>query len=156
MAHGSNPTATIETDHGTIEVELWQDVAPRHVANFQRLARMGFYSGTGFHRVVAGLAVQGGCPEGNGMGGPGWSVPAEFSDRRHERGVLSMARAAHPDSAGSQFFVCLGDSPHLDGQYTAFGRVTRGIEAVDAIAAVKTGAGDRPEGELPRIRKVTA
>lgn len=156
MAGTKHPTATIETDHGTIEVELWDDVAPLHVANFQRLARAGFYAGTGFHRVVPGFVIQGGCPDGNGMGGPGWNVPAEFSDRRHEKGVLSMARSAHPDSAGSQFFICLGSAPHLDGQYTAFGRVTRGIEAVDAIAAVRTGTADRPEGTLPRMKKVTA
>lgn len=156
MASTSYPTAIIETDLGTIELELWVDVAPRHVANFQRLAREGFYAGTGFHRVIPGFMIQGGCPDGTGMGGPGWSIPAEFSDRPHERGVLSMARSAHPDSAGSQFFICLADNAHLDGRYSAFGRVIRGIEAVDAIAAVKTGSADRPEGALPRVKKVTA
>ena len=151
-----HPTATIETDHGAIELELWEDVAPAHVANFLRLAREGFYAGTGFHRIVPGFAIQGGCPDGTGMGGPGWHLKAEFSDRRHERGVLSMARAAHPDSAGSQFFICVGDSPHLDGLYTAFGKVTKGMEVVDRIAAVETGASDRPVGHMPAVTKVTA
>jgi len=150
------PTATIETDHGTIEVELWNDVAPMHVENFQKLARKGFYAGTGFHRIIPGFVIQGGCPKGNGTGGPDWNVKAEFNDRKHVKGVLSMARSAHPDSAGSQFFICLGSVPHLDGQYTAFGKVTKGIEVVDKIAALKTGAGDRPVGTLPSMTKVTA
>lgn len=150
------PTATIETDHGTIEVELWNDVAPKHVENFQKLARQGFYAGTGFHRIIPGFVIQGGCPNGNGMGGPGWNVKAEFNDRKHVKGVLSMARSAHPDSAGSQFFICLGSVPHLDGQYTAFGKVTKGLEVVDKIAALKTGAGDRPTGKLPTMTTVTA
>lgn len=156
MAKKAYPTATIETDHGTIELELWDDVAPGHVANFQRLAREGFYKGTGFHRIIPGFVIQGGCPTGDGTGGPGWKVKAEFNERKHEKGVLSMARSAHPDSAGSQFFVCLGTVPHLDRQYTAFGKVTKGIEVVDKIAAVKCGAGDRPVGKLPQMLSVTA
>ena len=156
MTKPTYPTATIETDHGTIEVELWNDVAPAHVENFQALARKGFYDGTGFHRVIPGFVIQGGCPTGDGTGGPGWRVKAEFNDRRHVKGVLSMARSAHPDSAGSQFFICLGDAPHLDGNYTAFGKVMKGLEVVDRIAAVQTGAGDRPVGSLPTMSKVTA
>jgi peptidyl-prolyl cis-trans isomerase B (cyclophilin B) len=156
MTMPNYPTATIETDHGTIEVELWSDVAPGHVENFQTLARKGFYAGTGFHRVIPGFVIQGGCPTGDGTGGPGWRVKAEFNDRKHVKGVLSMARSAHPDSAGSQFFICLGDAPHLDGSYTAFGKVTKGIEVVDRIAAVPTGSGDRPVGSLPTMSKVTA
>jgi peptidyl-prolyl cis-trans isomerase B (cyclophilin B) len=156
MANKQYPTATIETDHGTIELELWDDVAPGHVANFQKLAKSGFYAGTGFHRIIPGFVIQGGCPEGSGMGGPGWKVKAEFNDRLHEKGVLSMARSAHPDSAGSQFFICLGRVPHLDGQYTAFGKVTKGIEVVDKIAAVKCDRSDRPVGTLPTMKTVTA
>jgi len=149
-------TASIETDLGTIELELWQDAAPLHVANFRKLARAGFYRGTGFHRIVPGFVIQGGCPEGDGTGGPGWTVPAEFNARRHVRGVLSMARSAHPDSAGSQFFICLGDAPHLDGQYSAFGRVTAGMDVVEQIAAVECDAHGRPVGRLPEMRIVTA
>ena len=146
----------IATSKGDILLELDPVKAPVSVANFMSYVKKGFYDNTVFHRIVPGFVVQGGCPDGNGMGGPGWTVPAEFGDRPHLRGVLSMARSAHPDSAGSQFFICLDASPHLDGQYTAFGRVIRGIEAVDAIAAVKTGSGGRPEGALPRMTRVTA
>jgi peptidyl-prolyl cis-trans isomerase B (cyclophilin B) len=149
-------TASIETDLGTIELELWQDAAPLHVANFRKLARAGFYRGTGFHRIVPGFVIQGGCPEGDGTGGPGWTVPAEFNARRHVKGVLSMARSAHPDSAGSQFFICLGDAPHLDGQYSAFGRVTAGMDVVEQIAAVECDAHGRPVGRLPEMRIVNA
>src|SRR5262245_50827995 len=101
------PTATIETDHGTFTVELWDDVAPKHAENFLKLAKSGFYDKTGFHRIIPGFVIQGGCPKGDGTGGPDWTVKAEFNDRKHEPGVLSMARSADPDSAGSQFFVCL-------------------------------------------------
>lgn len=149
-------TASIETDFGTIEIELWPDSAPLHVANFRKLARAGFYRGTGFHRIVPGFVIQGGCPEGDGTGGPGWTVPAEFNARRHVKGVVSMARSAHPDSAGSQFFICLGDAPHLDGQYSAFGRVTAGMDVVEQIAAVECDAHGRPAGALPEMRIVTA
>ena len=157
MATAQQPTtASIETDFGTIELELWPDAAPLHVANFRKLARAGFYRGTGFHRIVPGFVIQGGCPEGDGTGGPGWTVPAEFNVRRHVKGVLSMARSAHPDSAGSQFFICLGDAPHLDGQYSAFGRVTAGMDVVEQIAAVECDAHGRPVGRLPEMRIVTA
>lgn len=152
------PQATIETDHGTITVELWNDVAPKHVENFQKLARSGFYNGVGFHRIIKNFVIQGGCPKGDGTGGPGWNVKAEFNDRKHDKGVLSMARSGHPDSAGSQFFICLGRDhcQHLDNQYTAFGRVLSGLDVVDAIAAVPCGKGDRPSGKLPSMVKVTA
>ena len=157
MASAQQPsTASIETDFGTIELELWPDAAPLHVANFRKLARAGFYRGTGFHRIVPGFVIQGGCPEGDGTGGPGWTVPAEFNARRHVKGVLSMARSAHPDSAGSQFFICLDDAPHLDGQYSAFGRVTAGMDVVEQIAAVECDAHGRPGGRLPEMRIVTA
>jgi peptidyl-prolyl cis-trans isomerase B (cyclophilin B) len=157
MASAQQPsTASIETDFGTIELELWPDAAPLHVANFRKLARAGFYRGTGFHRIVPGFVIQGGCPEGDGTGGPGWTVPAEFNACRHVKGVLSMARSAHPDSAGSQFFICLGDAPHLDGQYSAFGRVTAGMDVVEQIAAVECDAHGRPVGRLPEMRIVNA
>lgn len=140
------PTATIETSTGTISVELWDDVAPRHVANFLKLVDDGFYDGLGFHRIVKEFVIQGGCPVGDGTGGPGWSVDAEFNDREHHEGVLSMARSADPDSAGSQFFICLGRNhcQHLDGKYTAFGTVTDGIEVVRAIGTCSTDGTDRP------------
>lgn len=150
------PVATIETDRGIIEVELWNDVAPGHVANFQQLAGKGFYAGTGFHRIKPGFVIQGGCPIGDGTGGPGFGIEAEFNERPHERGVLSMARSAHPNSAGSQFFICLSAAPSLDGQYTAFGKVIAGLDVVDQIAAVPTGTGDRPTGSIPKVLKVTA
>ena len=157
MASAQQPsTASIETDFGTIVLELWPDAAPLHVANFRKLARAGFYRGAGFHRIVPGFVIQGGCPEGDGTGGPGWTVPAEFNACRHVKGVLSMARSAHPDSAGSQFFICLGDAPHLDGQYSAFGRVTAGMDVVEQIAAVECDAHGRPVGRLPEMRIVTA
>ena len=142
----SYPQARIETSSGAVTVELWDDVAPNHVANFLKLAADGFYDGLSFHRIIPGFVIQGGCPDGNGMGGPGWNVAAEFNDREHHEGVLSMARSNDPDSAGSQFFVCLGRDhcQHLDRQYTAFGKVIEGIEAVRNIAAAATGPGDAP------------
>ncbi|PIQ33039.1 MAG: peptidyl-prolyl cis-trans isomerase [Zetaproteobacteria bacterium CG_4_9_14_3_um_filter_49_83] len=123
----------IETDHGNINVELYPDVAPNTVANFKALAGKGFYDGLKFHRVIAGFMAQGGDPEGTGMGGPGYKVKAEFSKRKHVRGTVAMARSSSPDSAGSQFYICYGPQPHLDGQYTIFGQVTEGMEAVDKI-----------------------
>ena len=142
MASVQQPsTASIETDFGTIELELWPDAAPLHVANFRKLARAGFYRGTGFHRIVPGFVIQGGCPEGDGTGGPGWTVPAEFNARRHVKGVLSMARASNPDSAGSQFFICHGVASSLNNQYTAFGQlVSGGRGRPDATGSV-TGGG---------------
>jgi len=140
------PIATIETSEGTITVELWDDVAPGHVENFQKLARSGFYDGVSFHRIISDFVIQGGCPDGTGAGGPGWTIDAEFNDREHYEGVLSMARTSDPNSAGSQFFICLGRDhcQHLDGQYTAFGKVTDGIEVVRKIGSIPTGPGDAP------------
>lgn len=140
------PTATIETTKGTLTIELWDDVAPKHAENFKKLAKDGFYDGLIFHRIIPNFMIQGGCPDGNGTGGPGWTVDAEFNDREHHEGVLSMARSQDPDSAGSQFFICLDRDhcQHLDKQYTAFGKVTDGIDVVRAIGAVETGKGDRP------------
>jgi peptidyl-prolyl cis-trans isomerase B (cyclophilin B) len=152
-----NPTAVIETTEGTINVEFWNDVAPGHVKNFTDLAKKGFYNGLIFHRVIPGFMIQGGCPDGTGTGGPGYQIKAEFNrrpDRKHTRGVLSMARSSNPDSAGSQFFVMHQDSTHLDGQYSAFGKVTSGIEVVDKIVSVPTGANDRPKNP-PKIIKIT-
>jgi len=152
-----SPTATIDTDQGTITVEFWNDVAPGHVKNFTDLAKKGFYNGLIFHRVIPGFMIQGGCPQGTGTGGPGYQIKAEFNrrpDRKHSRGVLSMARSQNPDSAGSQFFIMHQDSPHLDGQYSAFGKVTSGIEVVDKIVSVPTGGADRPKNP-PKILKIT-
>jgi len=138
------PTATIETTHGTLTLELWDDVAPKHVENFQKLAKDGFYDGLDFHRIIEDFMIQGGCPTGTGTGGPGWTVDAEFNDREHDEGVLSMARSSDPNSAGSQFFICLARCPHLDGNYTAFGKVTDGIDAVRSLGQSETDSGDRP------------
>ena len=132
------PQAIIHTDKGEITVELWDDVAPNHVENFRKLTESGFYNGLNFHRIVPGFVIQGGCPNGDGTGGPGWSVNAEFNDREHHPGTLSMARAADPNSAGSQFFICLTREycQHLDGSYTAFGQVIEGMDVVNSIADV--------------------
>lgn len=151
------PTAIIDTDMGAITVEFWTDVAPKTVDNFITLAKKGFYNGLIFHRVIPGFMIQGGCPQGTGTGGPGYKIPAEFNnrpDRRHIRGVISMARSSDPNSAGSQFFLMHQNSPHLDGQYSAFGIVTSGIEAVDKIVAVKKGMNDRPINP-PKIKSIT-
>lgn len=141
---------TLHTSKGDIDAELYPDVAPITVKNFTDLIKSGFYDGLTFHRVIAGFMIQGGCPKGNGTGGPGYHIKGEFAaagfknDLKHTRGVLSMARAADPDSAGSQFFIMHADAPHLDGQYAAFGKVVKGMEAVDAIADVRTDFYDRP------------
>jgi peptidyl-prolyl cis-trans isomerase B (cyclophilin B) len=156
-APAKKPTAIIETTMGSITVEFWPDVAPGHVQNFIELAKKGFYDNKIFHRVIPGFMIQGGCPKGTGTDGPGYTIKGEFNtrpDRRHVRGVLSMARSADPDSAGSQFFIMHQDSPHLDGKYSAFGIVTAGIEIVDKIATVPTGANDRPKNP-PKIVKIT-
>ena len=135
---------------GTIEVELDPSVAPLTVENFVKLANKGFYNGLTFHRVIKGFMIQGGCPKGNGTGGPGYSIKGEFAANgvnnplKHTRGVISMARAMDPNSAGSQFFIMHQDAPHLDGQYAAFGKVVKGIEVVDAIASVPTNYYDMP------------
>ncbi len=123
----------IETAHGDILIELYPDSAPNTVANFKALAGKGFYDGLKFHRVIAGFMAQGGDPEGTGRGGPGYKVKAEFNDRKHVRGTVAMARSASPDSAGSQFYICFGPQPHLDGQYTIFGQVIEGMDVVDQI-----------------------
>ncbi|MCC7407180.1 MAG: peptidylprolyl isomerase [Phycisphaeraceae bacterium] len=158
MSPAANPQVQLETSEGAITIELWPDVAPGHAENFLKLTRQGFYDGLSFHRILPGFVIQGGCPRGDGTGGPGWKVKAEFNDRKHDKGVLSMARSAHPDSAGSQFFICLGREhcQHLDKQYTAFGKVISGIEAVDKIAA--TPLADRSAGtpaKAPKINKAT-
>ena len=135
---------------GTIIVELDKAVAPITVENFVKLANKGFYNGLTFHRVIKGFMIQGGCPKGNGTGGPGYCIKGEFAANgvnnplKHTRGVISMARAMDPDSAGSQFFIMHQDAPYLDGQYAAFGKVIEGIEVVDAIASVKTNYYDMP------------
>ena len=137
-------------EFGTIEVELNPSVAPITVENFVKLANKVVYNGLTFHRVIKGFMIQGGCPKGNGTGGPGYSIKGEFyanginNPLRHTRGVISMARAMDPDSAGSQFFIMHQDAPHLDGQYAAFGKVTKGIEVVDAVASVNTNYYDMP------------
>ena len=137
----SNPVATITVkDYGVMKVELYPEKAPNTVNNFISLANKGFYNGLTFHRVSAGFMIQGGCPDGNGTGDPGYSIEGEFSangfenDLTHTRGVISMARSNAPDSAGSQFFIMHEDAPHLDGQYAAFGKVTEGLDVLDAIA----------------------
>lgn len=133
-----------------IKLELYPEIAPKTVENFEKLVNSGYYNGLTFHRIIRGFMIQGGCPKGNGTGGPGWSIPGEFAandwknDLKHTKGVISMARTADPNSAGSQFFIMHEDAPHLDGQYAAFGKVVEGIEVVDRIAAVRTSWGDRP------------
>lgn len=129
----------LETTEGTMVLELWDDVAPGHASNFLKLVDDGFYNGLSFHRVLPGFVIQGGCPRGDGTGGPGWQIDAEFNDRPHEKGVLSMARSSEPNSAGSQFFVCLTREKcqHLDGSYTAFGKVIEGLDVVDKIASTE-------------------
>lgn len=157
-----NPVATIELENGgQITAELYPDKAPNTVRNFIALASKGFYDGLIFHRVIPGFVIQGGDPKGTGVGGPGYSIKGEFksngftaNDLKHTVGVLSMARAQDPNSAGSQFFIMVGDAPHLDGSYAAFGKVTSGMEHAQAIAAVKRGPEDRPLQEQ-RIKKIT-
>lgn len=148
----SNPIATIEMENGgKIVCELYPEIAPQSVRNFISLANSGFYNGLIFHRVISGFMIQGGCPQGTGMGGPGYCIKGEFNlngfrnDLRHSRGVLSMARAQAPNSAGPQFFIMHDDGFFLDGQYAAFGAVMEGMDVVDAIAAVKTDRNDKPK-----------
>ncbi len=141
--NASDVKAVLETSEGSMTFEFFPDKAPGHVDNFVSLAEKGFYDGTCFHRVIEGFMIQGGCPEGTGRGGPGYTIDAEFNDVHHERGVLSMARSSNPNSAGSQFFVCHGDAGFLDRQYTAFGRLVEGDETLEKIATapVKSGGG---------------
>ena len=142
--------STEDQKGGIIKLELYPDIAPISVENFEKLITSGFYDGLTFHRIIPGFVVQGGCPYGNGTGGPGWEIKGEFAangvpnDLKHERGVLSMARAQHPDSAGSQFFIMLDKAPHLDGQYAAFGRVIEGMEIVDAMLIIPRDYFDKP------------
>lgn len=157
----SNPVVTIEMeDGGVIKAELYPEIAPNSVNNFISLINAGFYNGLIFHRCIPGFMIQGGCPEGTGMGGPGYSIKGEFeqngfkNDLLHERGVLSMARAMDPDSAGSQFFIMHKNAPHLDGAYAAFGKVIEGIEVVDKIAKTVTDLNDRPRKDQ-RMKTVT-
>ena len=136
--------ARIETSEGPIVAELYPKQAPHHVNSFVFLAKEGFYNGVIFHRVIPGFMIQGGDPTGTGTGGPGYELKAEFNEARHTRGVLSAARSSDPDSAGSQFFIMHGDSPHLDGKYSAFGKVTSGLEVVDKIVSAPRDGRDRP------------
>ena len=137
-------------DGGVMKGELYEDIAPKTVANFEKLANEGFYDGLIFHRVIPGFMIQGGCPDGTGMGGPGYSIEGEFTsngfknDLKHERGVLYMAREMDPNSAGSQFFIMTSTSPHLDGDYAGFGRVTEGMETADSIVNTRTNPMDKP------------
>ena len=159
----SNPIITFEMENGkTFKAELYPEKAPNTVNNFLSLVNKGFYNGIIFHRVIAGFMIQGGDPDGRGTGGPGYQIKGEFSsngfaqnDIQHVRGVLSMARAQHPDSAGSQFFVMHEDADYLDGQYAAFGKVIEGMETVDEIANVKTDWYDKPMAEQ-KMKSVTA
>ena len=157
----ANPVVTFEMENGDIiKAELYPEIAPNTVRNFVSLVSKGFYDGLIFHRVIRGFMIQGGCPDGTGMGGPGYSVKGEFAqngvanDLKHTPGVLSMARSMHPDSAGSQFFIMHEAAPHLDGAYAAFGKVIEGQEQVNKIAETATDYSDRPL-ETQRMKKVT-
>jgi len=137
----------LKTNHGSIVLDLLPDVAPGHCANMLGLAKIGYYDNLGFHRIIDGFMIQGGCPEGTGMGGPGYNIDAEFNDTPHVAGVLSMARSSDPNSAGSQFFICLGTHAYLDNQYTAFGRTAdeASMEVVQKIGNLPTDGSDRPQ-----------
>ena len=158
----TNPIVTITMENGgVIKAELYPEIAPNTVANFVNLVEQGFYDGLIFHRVIPGFMIQGGDPQGTGMGGPGYTIKGEFArngfrqnNLKHTRGVLSMARSMMPNSAGSQFFIMHANAPHLDGDYAAFGKVTEGLDVVDAIAATPTGFQDRPVQEQ-KIRTAT-
>ena len=156
-----NPIVTFEMENGDIiKAELYPEIAPNTVKNFVSLVSKGYYDGLIFHRVIENFMIQGGCPDGTGMGGPGYSIKGEFAyngfanDLKHTEGVLSMARAMHPDSAGSQFFIMHKNSPHLDGQYAAFGKVTEGMDVVNKIAECDTDYSDRPL-KTQKMAKVT-
>lgn len=157
----ANPIVTFEMENGDImKAELYPEIAPNTVNNFISLVQNGFYDGLIFHRVIRGFMIQGGCPDGTGMGGPGYTIKGEFSqngfanDLKHTEGVLSMARAMHPDSAGSQFFIMHKNSPHLDGAYAAFGKIVEGMDIVNKIAETATDYSDRPLEEQ-KMKKVT-
>ena len=147
-------------DGGVMRGELYPEIAPETVANFEKLVNDGFYDGLIFHRVIPGFMIQGGCPKGNGTGGPGWTIKGEFTNNglennlKHERGVLSMARTPFPNSAGSQFFIMVKDSPFLDGEYAAFGKIIEGMEVADAIVSTPRDMNDKPK-KAQRMAKVT-
>ena len=156
-----NPVVTFKMENGDVmKAELYPEAAPNTVNNFISLVQKGYYDGLIFHRVIRGFMIQGGCPDGTGMGGPGYQIKGEFSqngfknDLSHDPGVLSMARAMHPDSAGSQFFIMHEKSPHLDGAYAAFGKITEGMDVVNKIATVRTDYSDRPMKEQ-KIARMT-
>jgi peptidyl-prolyl cis-trans isomerase B (cyclophilin B) len=156
-------TAVLQTEFGEITLKFFPEVAPKHVNSFIELANKGFYDGTTFHRVVPGFVIQGGDPNTrsedrskHGTGGPGYNLEAEFSNLPHKRGTLSMARAAHPDSAGSQFFICVADAAFLDGQYTVFGEVTEGMDVVDEIVAQPRDSRDNPNERVEMKVKIVA
>jgi len=158
----SETKAIIETKLGNIELKFFPDVAPNHVNNFIELAKKGFFDGTIFHRVIPGFMIQGGDPNSknpdkssHGMGGPGYSVKAEFNNKPHKRGTLSMARAASPDSAGSQFFICVADAPFLDKQYTVFGEVVSGMDVADKIVNQPRDSRDNPNERVEMKVKIT-
>lgn len=153
-----NPIVTFTMENGDVmKAELYPEIAPNTVNNFISLVKKGFYDGLTFHRIIEGFMIQGGDPEGSGMGGPGYSIKGEFNingfenDLKHTKGVLSMARSQHPDSAGSQFFIMHENAPHLDGQYAAFGMLTEGVDVLNSIASVPTDWNDRPRN--PQIIK---
>ena len=157
----NNPLVTIEMENGDVmKVELYPEIAPNTVKNFVSLVNKGFYNGVIFHRVIPGFMIQGGDPQGQGTGGPGYGIKGEFKSNgfannlKHDKGVISMARSSSPDSAGSQFFIMVAPSPHLDGQYAAFGKVTEGIETADKIVSVKRNHSDKPLEEQ-KMKKVT-
>jgi peptidyl-prolyl cis-trans isomerase B (cyclophilin B) len=165
MSEAAPTGAIIETPHGEIEIEFFNDLAPGHVKNFVDLAKKGFYDGTTFHRVIPGFMIQGGDPntkdvkasrDRHGTGGPGYTIKAEFNDTSHKRGIVSMARAQSPDSAGCQFFICVADSTFLDRQYTAFGKVTKGIEAADKIVSAARDGRDNPKERIDMKIRVVA
>ena len=156
-----NPIVTFNMSNGgVVKAELYPEIAPNTVNNFISLINKGYYNGLIFHRVIAGFMIQGGCPDGTGMGGPGYTIKGEFSangiknDLKHTRGVISMARAMDPNSAGSQFFIMHKDAPHLDGQYAAFGKLTEGFDVLDEIASVDTDFRDKPM-KVQRMKSVT-
>lgn len=156
-----NPQVVMEMESGNcVKIELYPEIAPKTVENFLTLVGSGFYDGLIFHRVIPGFMIQGGDPQGTGTGGPGYHIKGEFAANgfpnslAHKRGVISMARSGHPDSAGSQFFIMVADAPHLDGQYASFGKVTEGMEEVDRIVAVKKNWSDKPLEEQ-KIKKIS-
>ena len=153
--------AVIETRFGNMEISFFPEVAPNHVSNFTELAKKGSYDGTTFHRVIPGFMIQGGDPNSmspdrskHGMGGPGYTLKAEFNDKQHKRGTLSMARAQHPDSAGSQFFICLADSSFLNRKYTVFGEVVSGMEVADKIVSQPRDSNDNPNDRIEMKVKI--